>query len=95
MDVRDEPIAHLGDQIVFCELVPVEDGQRLAGQVDHDGVLGDTRDLSEDFFAHVKRGALARMRAVLSRSRFLSALVLGRPLSALLLAFFARLGLGG
>ena len=49
-----------GDEIVLGELVTIEDGERLARQVDHDGVLGHAGDFSEDFFAYVKRGALAR-----------------------------------
>ena len=62
--MRDEAIADFGHQIVGRELVTIEDGERFARQVDHDGVLGDAGDASEHFFANVKRGAFS-LRSVL------------------------------
>ena len=58
VDVSNEAIAHLGNEVVFGELVAIEDGERFARQVDHDGVLGDAGHLSENLFADVKGGAL-------------------------------------
>jgi hypothetical protein len=51
--VRDESVAGFGDQIVCGELMAIEDGERLAGKVDHDGVFSDGCYLAEHLFADV------------------------------------------
>ena len=66
VDARDEAIADRRHQVVRLHLRAIEDGERLAGQIDHDRGVEHGGDLAEHFFADVKRRAIRR-RAVLLR----------------------------
>ncbi len=59
VDAGHEAITHGGDQVIGLHLVAIEDGQRFAGQVDHDRGLEHRGDLAEHLFTGVKRGTVA------------------------------------
>src|SRR6185369_13137504 len=98
----DEAIPHRRNQIIRFHLVAVEDGQRLAGEVDHDRRLEHGGHFAEHLFAGVEgraiTGTMMGLASGAAFTRFSVRRTRARSLlltAALLLRFVGRRGAGG